>query len=58
MQLTVTDIIGRVQFSQVVRLGKGESYTLLDVARLGKGIYYVRVTSPDGITQTLPFVKD
>lgn len=58
LQLTVTDIMGRVQFSQMVRLGRGESYTSLNVSRLSKGIYYVRVSSLDGITQTLPFVKD
>jgi len=58
MQLTVTDIMGRVQFSQQLRLGRGESYTSLNVSRLGKGIYYVHVSSLDGITQTLPLVKD
>jgi len=58
MQLTVTDILGRVQFSEVLKLGKGESYTMLNVSRLSKGIYYVRVSSLDGITQTLPFVRD
>ena len=58
MQLTVTDIMGRVQFSQQLRLGRGESYTTLNISRLGKGIYYVRVSNLDGITQTLPLVKD
>ena len=58
MQLTVTDIVGRVQFSEMVRPGRGEHYTTLNVSRLSKGIYYVRVSSLDGISQTLPFVKD
>lgn len=58
LQLTVTDIMGRVQFSKMLILGQGETYTTLDVSRLSKGIYYVRVSSLDGVSQTLSFVKD
>ena len=58
MQLTVTDIMGRVQLSKMLILGRGETYTTLNVSRLSKGIYYVRVSSLDGISQTLSFVKD
>jgi len=58
LQLTVTDIMGRVQFTGMIRPGRGENYSTLNVSRLSKGIYYVRVTSLDGISSTLPFVKD
>jgi hypothetical protein len=58
LQLTVTDIMGRVQFSKMLSLGRGENYTPLNVSRLAKGIYYVRVSSLDGVAQTLSFVKD
>ncbi|MBS1602430.1 MAG: T9SS type A sorting domain-containing protein [Bacteroidetes bacterium] len=56
--LTITDIMGRIQFSEVVKLGKGESHTTVDVSRLGKGIYYVHVSSMDGVSGTLPLVRD
>ena len=56
--ITVIDVTGRLQSSQSVKLGKGEYYTPLDVSRLSKGIYYVHVTSNDGISKTLPFVKN
>jgi len=56
--LTVTDVTGRIQWSQSVKLEKGENNTPLNVSRLSKGIYYVHVTSNDGISKTLPFVKN
>jgi len=56
--LTVTDVMGRRQFSQSVKLEKGEHYTPLDVSRLSKGLYFVNITSPDGISKTLSFVKN
>ena len=56
--LTVTDVTGRLQWSQSVKLEKGEYYTPLNVSRLNKGIYYVHVTSSDGISKALPFVKN
>jgi len=58
IQLTITDVMGRVQFSGLLKLGPGENYTPLNVSRLSKGIYYVRASSLDGISQVLPFVKD
>ncbi len=56
--LTVTDVTGRLQWSQSVKLEKGEYYTPLNISRLNKGIYYVHVTSSDGISKALPFFKN
>ncbi len=56
--LTVMDVTGRQQWSQSARLEKGEYYTPLNVSSLRKGIYYVHVTSNDGIFKTIPFVKE
>jgi len=58
VQLMVTDVMGRLQLSGQVRPGKGETYSSLDVSRLSKGLYYVRVSSSDGVSKTLPFVKN
>jgi hypothetical protein len=55
--LTVTDIAGRLQLSQSVKLEKGENYTPLNASGLSKGVYYVHISSNDGISKTLPFVK-
>ncbi len=56
--VTVTDVTGRLLWSESVKVEKGENYTPLNVSRLSKGIYYVHVASADGISQTLPFVKN
>jgi hypothetical protein len=56
--VTVTDVAGRLLWSESVKVEKGENYTPFNVSRLGKGIYYVHVASADGISQTLPFVKN
>ncbi|HWK03629.1 MAG TPA: T9SS type A sorting domain-containing protein [Puia sp.] len=56
--LTVTDVTGRLQWSQSIKLEKGENYTLLNVSRLSKGIYYIHVTGNDGISKAMPFVKN
>jgi len=56
--LTITDVTGRVLWSATVRLSKGVSSTLLDVARLGKGLYYLRAASVTGIARTMSFVRD
>lgn len=58
INLTVTDATGRPELSQSVRLGKGENTIALNVSRLSKGIYYVRITSNDGISKTLSLIKD
>ena len=58
LQLTVTDVMGRIQFTKMLRLGRGENYTVLNVSQFAKGIYYVRVSSLDGVSSTLSFVKD
>jgi len=55
--LTITDVAGRRQWSGSASLGKGACYTPLDVSHLSKGLYYVHITSKDGISKTLPFVK-
>jgi hypothetical protein len=56
--VTVTDVTGRLLWSESVIVEKGENYTSLNVSRLSKGIYYVHVASVDGISKTLPFVKN
>jgi len=56
--VTVTDVTGRLLWSESIKVEKGENYTPLNVSRLGKGIYYVHIVSSDGISQTLPFVKN
>jgi hypothetical protein len=56
--LTVTDVMGRRQWSESIKLEKGEHYTPLDVSRLSNGIYFVHVTGADGSSKTLPFVKN
>ncbi|MES1159607.1 MAG: T9SS type A sorting domain-containing protein, partial [Bacteroidota bacterium] len=55
--LTITDVAGRQQWSGSASLGKGACYTPLDVSHLSNGLYYVRITSKDGISKTLPLVK-
>ena len=55
--LTITDVAGRRQWSGSASLGKGACYTPLDVSHLSKGLYYVHITSKDGISKTLPLVK-
>jgi hypothetical protein len=54
----ITDVMGRAQWSGTVKLEKGEFYTPIDVSRLSKGIYFVHISSRDGISKTLPFVKN
>jgi hypothetical protein len=56
--LTVMDVTGRLELSQSVRLEKGENYIPLNISRLSKGIYYVHITSNDGISKTLSLIKD
>lgn len=56
--LTITDVAGRPQWSESVSFGKGTYHTPLNVSRLTKGLYYVHVTSKDGLSKTLPFVKN
>lgn len=56
--VTVMDIAGRVKWTQPARLAKGETYTSLDVSRLAKGIYYVRVSSNKGISRTLTLIRN
>lgn len=56
--LTVTDVTGRMLWTTTVEPGKGANYTPLDVARLAKGMYYVRVVHSNGLVRTLPFVRD
>ena len=58
INLTVMDATGRLELSQSARLGKGENTISLNVSRLSKGIYYVRITSNDGISKTLSLIKD
>ncbi|MBS1661546.1 MAG: hypothetical protein JST68_10900 [Bacteroidetes bacterium] len=54
--VTVTDIMGRLQWSAPVMLEKGENWVPLDVSRLGKGLYFVKVGG--GVKQTVSFVKE
>lgn len=56
--LTITDVTGRVVWAATVRPGKGICSTPLDVARLGKGIYYLHAASITGFSRTVPFVKE
>jgi hypothetical protein len=56
--LTITDVTGRLLLSATVRPGKGASSSLLDVTRLGKGIYFLHASSVAGISRTIPFVKE
>jgi hypothetical protein len=58
LTVTLTDVTGRILWTSTIRPGKGVGTTTLDVARLGKGIYYVRVGSATGIARTIPFVKE
>ena len=58
IKVTVMDVAGRVQWSQPAKLAKGETYTSLDISRLVKGIYYVRVSSNNGISRTLTLLKN
>jgi|GEM_PF-1453630 len=58
LMVTVMDIAGRVQWSQPARLAKGETYTSLDISRLVKGVYYVRVSGNNGISKTLTLIKN
>jgi len=56
--LTITDVTGRVLWSATVRRSKGAGSTSLDVARLGKGLYYLHAASVRGISRTMPFVRE
>ena len=56
--LTITDVTGRVVMSSTVRPGKGASSTSVDVARLSKGIYYLRASSVSGLVRTMGFVRE
>ena len=58
VMLTVIDVAGRQLWSQFMSLGKGEYYTPMSVSRLSKGMYYMKVTSNDGISTVLSFIKN
>lgn len=57
VMVTVSDIMGRVQWSGALRLEKGENRMPLDVSRFGKGLYFVKVSGA-GVSQTLSLVKN
>lgn len=57
MSVSVTDVMGRVLSVSTVRVEKGEYTTPVDVSRLGKGIYFVRVSN-GVVNKTISFVKE
>jgi hypothetical protein len=57
ISITIFDMMGRVQLSKTAQVDKGEHYLPLQIGRLAKGIYYVRVIGSNALDQTLQLVK-
>lgn len=57
ISITIFDMMGRVQLSKTAQVDKGEHYLPLQIGRLAKGIYYVRVMGSNALDQTLQLVK-
>jgi len=57
MLLTVTDASGRVQLRKSIVVAQGDNNILLDMGRLGKGVYFLRVVDAGGFQKVLPFEK-
>lgn len=53
LNLQVTDITGRILLKQRAIAEKGQNIFILNVARMSKGVYYVRVFNNEGLNKTI-----
>lgn len=57
VNLSITDITGRMYHRQSLQLNKGEQLLPLWIGNLGKGVYYVHVKDEQGNANVLTLVK-
>lgn len=57
MAISISDASGRVQLQRTVTLTQGDNTIPLNLASLGKGVYFLRTVDAAGVQKVLSFVK-